>query len=316
MSARTQGNDLDPDSTSLDSAESQSESTTPEAPSSAPGSEGHTINRRHLLELGAFSGAALGVGIASQVAGQSATPAASPSASPEASPAMQMEMNPQHANTNTGFVAFVPYQVTILRAACNRIIPTDENGPGAEEAGVVYFIDREIGSRKAYRGPRYIQGPFQVGEATQGDQSSMDLKERFRIGLNSMNAYAMATNGGKGFADLTPDQQDKVLTDMSTGKVDEFGSISINKTPLTPMATGGQPGISAKAFFALLLSFTMAGFFSDPVHGGNRNMVGWKLIGFPGAHLTWADQIENYGQPFKGDYISLGQYQQQVGGES
>ncbi|MGN6484303.1 MAG: gluconate 2-dehydrogenase subunit 3 family protein, partial [Thermomicrobiales bacterium] len=67
---------------------------------------------------------------------------------------------------------------------------------------------------------------------------------------------------------------------------------------------------------SLLLAYCMAGFFADPVHGGNRDMVGWKLIGFPGAHLSWADQIENYNKPFQGDYISLGQYQQQVGGES
>lgn len=309
MSARAQRNDLDPEIDSPDPAPASHEDS-----ASAPPAENHdhTINRRHLLELGAFSGAAIGVGIASQVAGQSASPAASP----EASPAMSMDMNPQHANTNNGFVAFVPFQIKILSAACNRIIPTDDNGPGAEEAGVVYFIDREIASRKAYRGPRYIQGPFLVGEPTQGNQSSMDLKEAFRIGIESMDAYAKANYSGKGFPDLAAADQDKVLTDMSSGKVDDFGSISIDKDPLTPMPTGGQPGITAKAFFGLLLSFTMAGFFSDPVHGGNRDMVGWKLIGFPGAHLSWADQIENYGKPFKGDYISLGQYQQQVGGES
>ncbi len=224
-------------------------------------------------------------------------------------------MNPQHPNTNTGFVNFVPQQIKVLAAACARIIPTDDNGPGATEAGVVYFIDREIGSRKAYRGPRYTQGPFLQGEATQGDQSFMNLKDRFRLGLESMDAYATTTYG-KGFADLTTDQQDAILTDMSTGKVTSFGSNSINKDSQTPMPTGGQPGITAQAFFTLLLNYTQAGFFSDPVHGGNRDMVGWKLIGFPGAHLSWADQIENYNKPFTGGYISLGQYQQQVGGES
>ena len=64
----------------------------------------------------------------------------------------------------------------------------------------------------------------------------------------------------------------------------------------------------------MLLQWTMAGFFCDPVQGGNRDMVGWKLIGFPGAHIGCADQIENYNQPFDGEYISLGQYQEQVGG--
>ncbi|MGH2547971.1 MAG: gluconate 2-dehydrogenase subunit 3 family protein, partial [Thermomicrobiales bacterium] len=207
-------------------------------------------------------------------------------------------------------------QIKLLRAACSRLIPTDDSGPGAEEAGVVYFIDREIGSMKYYRGARYTQGPYLPGEATQGDQSAMTMKDRFRVGLDSMDTYAKAQFSDTGFADLTADQQDKVLTDMQTGAVDTFGSISIDTSPLSPMATGGQPGISAAAFFGLLLSYTQAGFFSDPVHGGNRDMVGWKLIGFPGAHLSYSDDIENYNQPFTGDFISLGQYQQQVGGES
>lgn len=299
---------------------------TPESPpESGPGPEPaprdhHLVNRRHLLEMGAFTGAAAGIGLATHAFGQESTPeaspAASPGASPEASPMAGMDMNPQHANTNTGFSAFVPYEISILRAACNRLIPTDDTGPGAEEAGVVYFIDREMASRKAFRGPRYDRGPFVPGEATQGDQSALPLPDRFRIGLISMDAYAMAQYDGTGFADLTAEQQDKILTDMSGGEVDAFGSISIDKAPLTPMVSGGQPGITAQSFFSLLLAYCMAGFFSDPVHGGNRDMVGWKLIGFPGAHLSWADQIENYNKPFEGGYISLGQYQQQVGGES
>lgn len=299
----------------------ESQSVTDDQPSTHPESSpltlydrarGH-LTRRQLLATSAASGAALGLSLAPHSHAQEATPEATPGMSMDMHDA---DMNPQHANTNTGFVAFVPYQIKLLRAATARLIPTDDSGPGAEEAGVVYFIDREVGSMKYYRGARYTQGPYLPGEATQGDQSALTLKDRFRLGLESMDAYAKATFDGTGFADLTAEQQDQVLTDMQSGKVDSFGSISIDTAPLTPMPTGGQPGISAAAFFALLLSYTQAGFFSDPVHGGNRDMVGWKLIGFPGAHLSWADQIENYNQPFTGDYISLGQYQEQVGGES
>lgn len=319
MTAPIPGHPGAPNAIASDDASPLTPESPPESASAmaqVPGAPLHLVNRRHLLEMGAFAGATAGIGIASHALGQDATPGASPEASPEASPMADMDMNPQHANTNTGFSFFVPAQITILRAACNRLIPTDDSGPGAEEAGVVYFIDREMASRKNFRGPRYDRGPFLAAEPTHGDQSAMTLPDRFRVGLLSMDAYAKATFNGTAFASLTPDQQDQVLQDMSGGKVDVFGSISVDSAPLTPMATGGQPGISAQSFFSLLLSYTMAGFFSDPVHGGNRDMVGWKLIGFPGAHLSWADQIENYNKPFQGEYISLGQYQQQVGGES
>ncbi|MGN6483695.1 MAG: gluconate 2-dehydrogenase subunit 3 family protein, partial [Thermomicrobiales bacterium] len=244
-----------------DPAIDESAPLTPESPpETTPAAPLHLVNRRHLLEMGAFTGAAAGLGLAAHAFGQESTPEASPGASPEASPEASpmagmgdMDMNPQHANTTTGFSSFVPYQISILRAACSRLIPTDDSGPGAEEAGVVYFIDREMDSRKAFRGPRYDRGPFVAGEATQGDQSAMMLRDRFRIGLLSMDAYAKSKYNGTGFASLTAEQQDQILTDMSGGEVDAFGSISIDSSPMTPMATGGQLGITAQSFFSLLL---------------------------------------------------------------
>jgi hypothetical protein len=40
-------------------------------------------------------------------------------------------------------------------------------------------------------------------------------------------------------------------------------------------------------------------------------MVGWKLIGFPGAQMSYAGQISSYGMPFTGPYTSLAAYQGQ-----
>jgi gluconate 2-dehydrogenase gamma chain len=50
----------------------------------------------------------------------------------------------------------------------------------------------------------------------------------------------------------------------------------------------------ARAFFSQLLSLTMAGFFADPIYGGNRDKVAWKMIGFPGLPATYADKIDAY----------------------
>ena len=43
------------------------------------------------------------------------------------------------------------------------------------------------------------------------------------------------------------------------------------------------PSLSSKLFFDLLWRNTEEGFFADPIYGGNRDKVGWKLIGFPGV---------------------------------
>jgi gluconate 2-dehydrogenase gamma chain len=54
--------------------------------------------------------------------------------------------------------------------------------------------------------------------------------------------------------------------------------------------------VSGKAFFEQLLQNTIEGFFCDPIHGGNRDMVGWKLIGFPGARYDYRPYVEKHNQ--------------------
>jgi len=52
------------------------------------------------------------------------------------------------------------------------------------------------------------------------------------------------------------------------------------------------------AFFALLLANTQEGFFADPIYGGNRDMVGWKLVGFPGVRYDFRDVMEKPNQAY------------------
>jgi gluconate 2-dehydrogenase gamma chain len=291
--------------------------------------ERHRINRRRLLASGAATGvAAAAVPLAfAAVDAQDGTPAATPGATPAATPVdasgmAGMDMS-AGATTNQGFTIFVPFQAAIIQAAAARIIPTDELGPGATEAGVVYFIDRQIskGENMGYRGPRYNQGPYLPGEPTQGDQSAMSVRDQFRVGIFALEAYAQTTFG-TGFVACTPEQQDQLLTDLSNGTPENFAegiqsqplSQGSQLTPNLSLETQVVANLGATAFFTMLRNWTFAGYLSDPVQGGNRDMVGWKLLGFPGAHLSYFDVIENYNQPFTGDYISLGQYQEQIGG--
>jgi gluconate 2-dehydrogenase gamma chain len=53
-----------------------------------------------------------------------------------------------------------------------------------------------------------------------------------------------------------------------------------------------------KSFFDLVLQNTMEGFFADPVYGGNRDMVGWKMIGFPGTRYDYRDVLDNPGKKY------------------
>ena len=302
-------------------------------PESGNGRASIRLHRRSLLIGSAATGVTATAASLGLAGAQETTPATPPTTVEEGVTqvatvtAEHHEMGAQATTgaTQGGFTYFVPFQAAIIEAAAARLIPTDDLGPGATEAGVVYFIDRQLFAERhayyGYRGWRYGLGPFQAGENTQGDQSALPMSERFRLGILGMEAHAQRTFGD-GFVALSPEQQDQVLRDMENGNAEPFGGASIVSPPSVPAPEGvaidaaGQSGISGEAFFDLLQAYTFAGFFADPIHGGNRDMVGWKLIGFPGAQMGYADWILRYGETFDGSLRSLADYQTQVSGGS
>jgi|SRR5882672_1823489 len=162
-----------------------------------------------------------------------------------------------------------------VEAAVARLIPADENGPGAKEAGAAVFIDLQLASAWGNGDHFYRHGPFLPGTPQQGYQLAFTPAETFRLGLAGLDASARKAHG-TAFADLTPAQQDALLAQAELGKLD----------------LGALP---SAVFFGALLDATMEGFFGDPAYGGNRDKVGWKLVGFPGVHASYANDIERHG---------------------
>lgn len=160
-----------------------------------------------------------------------------------------------------------------IKAAVSRLVPKDQLGPGALEAGVPEFIDRQMQTPYAVGSNWYMQGPFHPdADPTLGYQLPLTPKEIYRLGIAEANAFARKKHG-KAFSSLPPAQQDALLEQMESGKA------AFSKVP-------------SNVFFATLLQNTREGFFSDPVHGGNQGMAGWKLIGFPGARADFMDWVE------------------------
>jgi gluconate 2-dehydrogenase gamma chain len=55
--------------------------------------------------------------------------------------------------------------------------------------------------------------------------------------------------------------------------------------------------------FAVVREHTIEGLFCDPVYGGNRGAVGWRLVGFPGVH--WGYTAEQMKEGFDGRAIPI-----------
>jgi len=53
--------------------------------------------------------------------------------------------------------------------------------------------------------------------------------------------------------------------------------------------------VSAKRFFDFAREMTIEGYFCDPIYGGNRDMVAWRYVGFPGARYDYRDFLDHNG---------------------
>lgn len=171
---------------------------------------------------------------------------------------------------------FSAEEYRFVQAAVARLIPKDELGPGALEAGVPEFIDRQMNTPYAAGSNWYMQGPFRPDAAKEmGYQLQLNAREIYRLGIAAANQWC-SKQLGKTFAELSPADQDQALAAMEKG-VD---------------SAQGFDNLPSATFFSMLWGNTKEGFFSDPIHGGNKEMVGWKLIGFPGARADFMDWIE------------------------
>ena len=184
------------------------------------------------------------------------------------------------------YLFFNVAEAQFIEAACERLIPADELGAGAIGAGVPNYLDRQLGGAWGAGERLYRSGPWQPGTPSQGYQLPFTPGELFHTALRAINSD-FEKRGAK-FSDLPAEAQDAYLKTLESANPD-------------------LDGVPGAIFFDLLLRMTVEGFFSDPVYGGNRNMVAWRMIGFPGAYADYYEAIDRHGVKFERDPISIGQ---------
>jgi gluconate 2-dehydrogenase gamma chain len=185
--------------------------------------------------------------------------------------------DPPDVVTPDGWKFFNAKEAATIEAFVDRLIPADELSPGGKDCGCAVFLDRQLaGPYGRYEG-YYMSGPFQHGTKEQGLQSAVTPAESYRTALAALDKAVRGKFGGNSFAELPDEQKDDVIRGL------EDGSLKLD-------ATDGQE------FFKLILKDTQNGFLADPVHGGNKDMASWKMIGFPGAHYDYRDWIDKHNQ--------------------
>ena len=107
--------------------------------------------------------------------------------------------NAAPTNVAQALAFFTREEAQTIEAAMGRILPADELGPGAVEAGALYYLDRALSG------------------------AEISLQGFYRLGLRKLNSVARE-RFGKSFAACTSVQQDDLIDAMARDALTSFGT--------------------------------------------------------------------------------------------
>jgi gluconate 2-dehydrogenase gamma chain len=189
--------------------------------------------------------------------------------------AQQAAPAPEPAPAAAAYTFLNLAEAAFVEALVDHMVPADELTPKGTDIGINVYIDRALAGGWGKGERLYMQGPWKLGAPSQGYQLPLTPAQLIRAGIEATNAHCRKSYG-KSFDRLDEQQREEVLVALSSGKV-TFDN-----------------GLPARVFWTTLYQTVMEGMFSDPIHGGNRDKAGWRLIGFPGAIAVHRENIEKF----------------------
>ena len=174
---------------------------------------------------------------------------------------------------------FTDHEWETIEAAAARIIPTDHD-PGAKEARVIVFIDRYLSGIDYVYAAADGSGFLRMSgrDATAARVSNEIFKAMYREGVNELDKLADEF-GSKNFKESTAETQDRILEKLSGKPKPEPIRFDVHEVYYSRLQGNTDQD---KTFFDTLCLHVRQGFYCDPVYGGNKDHIGWKVIGFPG----------------------------------
>jgi len=240
--------------------------TRPHAGASAEGPARRDILKRIAAVAGTapLAPALIAASAPTQAAAQPAAPA--PAATPPES----------------GYQSLGPDEAAFVEALVNVMCPADHLSPSGVDCGLAVFIDRQLAGGFGQGERLYMQGPWRKGKPQLGYQLPLTPEQFFKAGIAAANAGCKARHGKPFFA-LAPADADAFLKEIAAGKVTD---------PRVPLGLW---------FNELVYPLFTQACFADPIYGGNRDKVFWRMVGYPGLPATHRnDMVQFRGKPFPG----------------
>jgi gluconate 2-dehydrogenase gamma chain len=152
----------------------------------------------------------------------------------------------------------------------NKQAPRKFNVLTQDEAETLEVIADRIFPKTTTPGAAEIGAINYIDVALAGDYAP--LVPLYRQGIRSINRYAR-TKFGRTFRLLSDELKDAVLVTFEAGSISEFKN--------------------AAEFFETVRYHVLEGVFCEPQYGGNKDMIGWRLVDFPGQQFGYADAYVN-----------------------
>jgi len=147
---------------------------------------------------------------------------------------------------------FSPAERRIAEALAARVLPSDSNGPGAQEAGVAAALDRILGAASPERRALYSRG-------------LQDLDRRARRGF------------GRGFAELPEAEQKRLLEDIDRESGRRFQGPITRRLPRRLTILYSRWRSPAVDFFLTFIDDVFEVFYTSP--------TAWTWLGYDGPPM-------------------------------
>ena len=188
---------------------------------------------------------------------------------------------------------FTDFEARTVEAIAERIVPGDETDPGATDADVITYIDRAVAGFSTALQKVYRLGIRDLGHFCQKqyERPFVDLDAEHQ---DEVVRRFLGSEGGESAAAYKPVGEDDYDFDSSARhprhELDRSSAVDFDNSLLQRM-------------FAVVREHTVEGLFCDPAYGGNRNTVGWRLVGFPG--VQWGYTEEQMKEGYDGRQIPI-----------
>jgi gluconate 2-dehydrogenase gamma chain len=165
----------------------------------------------------------------------------------------------------------------IVGCLAECIFPATDDYPGAIEIGVAEYIENQLADAWGEGAGLYLDGPFVTSaDSGHGWQEPFNPRGLYVYGLTALDEYCVNTYR-QSFTQLDKTQQNRVVMLLEKDDLDTFTDVS------------------AAIFFAAFYECVLEGLFADPLYGGNKRMLGWRWIRYPGCQPAYGVDYSQVG---------------------